>query len=709
MPDVELEAPEIDDVDEEARLQADGRPRRRAHHALRGRRRLPPGRRVEQGGRRRPRRPARRHRRARRPGRRQRRVRRRPPHRLRASTSAPAPGAQRRPGRRPRRRRRLRRPPRRRRAPRRGAPRPSPASPRSTPPTDHGLRRPRRGQRGADEARLRQTVQADLANDHGGKADSYVAVLTVLAVSLFLLGLSLTVAGPQPLRPRRPRHRHRPRVRGVVGGHRHAATSRRERAGRRGPPPRASASRTPATSRPPSTPTTTPSRTAPTSPPPSPGGPTPASPRAPPRPARPVHLITSPEALEEALDDTEQALVLGADSDVVTVADAGFFYFLDRDFDRSADLTGAGPRAERLARPGLVQPRRRRGRPRATSEPPTGAYEEGRQRSSSAGRRHPRPVLAGARTDLSVLRDLLDDDELDDVIDLVEATEARAGRLRGVADRAACDAEPCPTPSDGRDASDRRAHAVNVGRVRVRRPTVEGRRAGRRRSRRSGTSAPTTSPVRADGAALEAVTCRRRRHRPRHAPGSTRRARCRGSTSCGSTPASGSSARRTRHALEPGLARRGPFALRGRRRRGLSACVPEDFEVLRADVSDIDAFTSFVGEGAHHLPQRHPRRAPPAGSTPRSSTRAVLSQFLEVDEVELFAGHVHRPRPSTATSSPDGPASPASPPTASSTAAFAAGPDETSRNIIVTRLDADLDAAARRSRPLTSPAWHEAG
>src|SRR5436189_177716 len=46
-----------------------------------------------------------------------------------------------------------------------------------------------------DQARLRQTIGAELANDHGGKADSYVAVLTVLAVSLFLLGLSLTVEG----------------------------------------------------------------------------------------------------------------------------------------------------------------------------------------------------------------------------------------------------------------------------------------------------------------------------------------------------------------------------------------------------------------------------------------------------------------------------------------------------------------------------------
>lgn len=47
----------------------------------------------------------------------------------------------------------------------------------------------------ADKARLRQMARAELVNDYGGKADAYVAVLTVLAVSLFLVGLSLTVSG----------------------------------------------------------------------------------------------------------------------------------------------------------------------------------------------------------------------------------------------------------------------------------------------------------------------------------------------------------------------------------------------------------------------------------------------------------------------------------------------------------------------------------
>src|SRR4051794_4913886 len=46
-----------------------------------------------------------------------------------------------------------------------------------------------------DKARLEQKVFANKANDYGNKADAYVAVLTVLAVGLFLVGLSLTISG----------------------------------------------------------------------------------------------------------------------------------------------------------------------------------------------------------------------------------------------------------------------------------------------------------------------------------------------------------------------------------------------------------------------------------------------------------------------------------------------------------------------------------
>jgi tetratricopeptide (TPR) repeat protein len=46
-----------------------------------------------------------------------------------------------------------------------------------------------------DVARLKQQVFAAEANDYGNKADAYVALLTVLAVGVFLIGLSLTVSG----------------------------------------------------------------------------------------------------------------------------------------------------------------------------------------------------------------------------------------------------------------------------------------------------------------------------------------------------------------------------------------------------------------------------------------------------------------------------------------------------------------------------------
>lgn len=46
-----------------------------------------------------------------------------------------------------------------------------------------------------NKVRLQQAARAELVEDFGGKADAYVAVLTVLAVSLFLIGLSLTVVG----------------------------------------------------------------------------------------------------------------------------------------------------------------------------------------------------------------------------------------------------------------------------------------------------------------------------------------------------------------------------------------------------------------------------------------------------------------------------------------------------------------------------------
>ncbi|MEY2422323.1 MAG: hypothetical protein QOI95_2390 [Acidimicrobiaceae bacterium] len=67
----------------------------------------------------------------------------------------------------------------------------------STPVQDFDAAQQRDGelQTKPDLQRLKQGVFANKANDYGDKADAYVALLTVLAVSLFLTGLSLTVGG----------------------------------------------------------------------------------------------------------------------------------------------------------------------------------------------------------------------------------------------------------------------------------------------------------------------------------------------------------------------------------------------------------------------------------------------------------------------------------------------------------------------------------
>src|SRR5207249_12158298 len=46
-----------------------------------------------------------------------------------------------------------------------------------------------------DVASLRQAAASESAEKWGSKADRYVAIITLLAVSLFLLGMSLTIGG----------------------------------------------------------------------------------------------------------------------------------------------------------------------------------------------------------------------------------------------------------------------------------------------------------------------------------------------------------------------------------------------------------------------------------------------------------------------------------------------------------------------------------
>jgi tetratricopeptide (TPR) repeat protein len=309
------------------------------------------------------------------------------------------------------------------------------------------------GNESPDAARLRQTVEADLANDHGGKADSFVAVLTVLAVALFLLGLSLTVQG---------RSRYVLATPGVIIALVCVAWSglidRREvtsvsnsavrltaeglRLQQAGDVDGAIDAYDQALRE-------------------SPGFATAYARRA---DARFVQgsdqvgqttfiSITSRDALRKALDDLDKALDLGNDTDIDTLASAGFFSFLDRDFDRAADLS----RQALDLNDQLAQVWFNLGVAEVARDDETAAeraYRQGRHLLEDEPDAATRTsVLAGARTDLSVLRDLLSRRELGRVDDLIESTEADLAAFEaGFADLP-CDDEPCPTADDvGRDA-----------------------------------------------------------------------------------------------------------------------------------------------------------------------------------------------------------------------------------------------------------------
>lgn len=273
-----------------------------------------------------------------------------------------------------------------------------------------------------DVARLRQTVRADLADDHGGKADSYVAVLTVLAVALFLLGLSLTVQG---------RNRYILAAPGVViamvcvvwslfiagrditrvstrsielaaegqrlldAGDVEAAIDAYDEAIDDSPDFAAAYSRRAA------------ARFIQGSP-----------------QAGQVQFIsiTSDDALEGSLEDLERALELGAGSDGATLAEAGFDTLLDGQFERSVELsTEALELNDRLApvwfNLGVAHVAL------GDEDEAARAYRRGMRvlDDSAIGLRE--DVLAAARTDLAVLREILDGDELEDRLDLIVTTE----------------------------------------------------------------------------------------------------------------------------------------------------------------------------------------------------------------------------------------------------------------------------------------------
>ncbi|MBA2283804.1 MAG: hypothetical protein H0W25_21560 [Acidimicrobiia bacterium] len=297
-----------------------------------------------------------------------------------------------------------------------------------------------------DAAGLLQEVLADRADDHGGKADSYVAVLTVLAVGLFLIGLSLTVqgrtrwvlAGPgiavalvcvvaTGLIARRPIT--------VVSENATRLAAEGQRAANAGRFEEAFDAYDAAIAD-------------------SPDFAAAYSRRA------DVHFragllqsgqtqfpsITSEDARNAAIEDLDRALDLGADRDFATVAEAGFFAFLDRDFERSAELSAQAVELnDRQAQVhfnlGVAQV--------ALDDENAArrAYVDGIEVLRALPDKSVIPaILAGARTDLSLLRDLLNSVELENRLPLIETQEARLAEFEA---GLLCAEQECSDPVDG--------------------------------------------------------------------------------------------------------------------------------------------------------------------------------------------------------------------------------------------------------------------
>lgn len=491
-----------------------------------------------------------------------------------------------------------------------------------------------RGKESPDAARLRQAVEADLANDHGGKADSYVAVLTVLAVALFLLGLSLTVQGRSRMVLAVPGvaialvcvawtaligAREVTRVseraiqaaaegqRLVDAGDLEGAIDSFDEAIEDSPDFAAAFAR-----------------------------------RAGARFLQGSSQIgqtgfisiTSDDALEEAIDDLERALELGAGNDVVTVADAGFFQFLNREFERSAELSRRAIELNdqlaqiwfnlgvaELAQGDEANARR--------------AYREGRQLLANAPDAGARTgVLAGARTDLSVLRELLSSDELDGVIDLVEATEIELAAFEASFVEVPCADEPCPSAEDvGRGAEIGEATFSRSGAFVFASFPIEDVDPGTPVTNvwyvRTDPDLPfeqTALPVEVlrvdDTRSVSTATL------PSLSP---------------ACPVAGEYLVRAyagerflgeaQGTIEPGLLG-AAFSSEVDPIEGFEACVPEGFDVERADVTDLDAFTGFNGPefsiGLNVTPG-----ALAEGNDPVLVTRAVLTGILEIDESQI--------------------------------------------------------------------------
>lgn len=445
---------------------------------------------------------------------------------------------------------------------------------------------------GPDAARLRQGVQADLANDHGDKADAFIAVLTVLAVALFLLGLSLTVqgrsryvlAGPGVviafacvawvgLISRQGITRvSESAIQSAAEGQRfqdardfEAAIDSYDSAIADSPDFAAAYARR-------------------------------AAARflqgSPQRGQTVFTSITSDDALEDAIDDLERALDLGADADVNTVADAGFFTFLDRDFERSVALSEQALELNERIAPvwfnlGVAHVAQ------GNDDEAERAYRRGLRVLDDIPDPGTRSaVLAGARTDLSILRELLDGDDLDDVEDLIEATEVELAHAE--LESASCAGEACPEGADADDAEVGESQFSRIGAFVLATVGVEGLEPGDAVASvwyfRTDDSLPFEQAAISFDAQLVAddgtvTTSTLPSFDPPCPVGGEYLVRFyAGETFVGEAAGT----------IDPSLFG-ASFTAFVDSIEGVEACIPEDVEVTRADLSQLDAFTLFAG------------------------------------------------------------------------------------------------------------------
>ncbi|MGH9137445.1 MAG: tetratricopeptide repeat protein [Acidimicrobiales bacterium] len=308
-----------------------------------------------------------------------------------------------------------------------------------------------------DRARLEQAVEAARANDHGGKADTYVAVLTVLAVGLFLIGLSLTVQRARfvllapgvvvavvcvgwtvVVNGRHVTTVSAQSVRLAAEGERLRATGDFEAAIEAfdraidGSPDFGAAYARRGTAR--------------------------FISESPQLGQTGFISLTTDEALEAAVADVEEAVERGEDDDVNTMASLGFYLFLDGQFDRAVEVTEEaldlnGQLPEVWFNLGVAQVAQ-------DDDAARRAYRQGMRLLEDVEPARRTEVLAAARTDLSILRDVIDNDELDDVEDLARDLEIELSMFELELDLPPCREDlECPEEPDVGDD----AEALNFG------------------------------------------------------------------------------------------------------------------------------------------------------------------------------------------------------------------------------------------------------